>query len=114
MACSGLGIALGHRCTAAKEHQIDPREIECVDRAYLDFAIRGARLRADIPGILERMQLGIFDFARPDLVDHRLPDQAGGADHGDAQGRGDGVHGRAMMFGVPDTTSAHCARWRRW
>ncbi len=84
-------IALRERRAAAKENQVDPREIESSDveqhGSLGRFGLLIARQRfAQIAFVVERMQLAIREFSRTQVIDHRLSDQARRADHGNAQG----------------------------
>ena len=108
----GGRIALGNGGTAAKEHHIGAREVEALDVADPRHFVPAGGRPAEVARVVEQMQLGMGKFAFAQQLDQRLADQAGGAD--DCEPRtGRGRHGAAVMLGVVECTSAHCARCRK-
>ena len=112
-----LGITLRNGRAAAKEREIDACKIERRDVADGQFSLVVLDRPAQFPRIVERVQFGGPELARPQLLEQRLADQARGADDGDAGRRSAVDHGApAGMIGVLTSTSAHWPRcpwaWR--
>ena len=109
---------------AENRREVALREIELAELAAP--ARRGRGSCTCLPSersLASGIQLAHRKFALLEHAEHRLADEPGGADHGDGEiacpwdvARLRGAlpfSARRVMSGVPERTSAFCARWRR-